>query len=166
MSKAGDFLRDHAKHRRFISRRAHATAEAMPPRSTYRFLVLLAFLSLLLANIRFLRVESVEDVIPTWAIWLWSVLLILGGTFTLIAPTWEARVTGMLVERAGHTAISTVCLSYGASTVLAIGYPYPSSYLLLLAGLASAFRAIKVHKELVSVRKFMREVLEFKGATA
>lgn len=166
MSRAGDFLRDHARHRRILSRHAHAAAGVMPPRHTYRFLVLLALGSLVLANIRFLGPERVDDVIPTWSILLWSALLVIGSIFTLAATTWHDRVVGMLVERAGHTAISTACLSYGASIILATGTERAPSYLLLVAGLASAFRAIRVHKELRTLRDFMRTISDYKEAVA
>ncbi len=165
MSRSVDFLRDHARHRRIVSRHAHAIG-VMSPRHTYRILVLMALGSLVVANIRFLGPERVDDVIPTWSIVVWSTLLVIGSIFTLMSSTWHDKVTGMLVERAGHTAISTVCIAYGAAIILATGHERAPSYFLLIAGLGSALRAIKVHKELTTLRKFMREVSVFKEAPA
>lgn len=156
--------KDRARHRRLFSRHAHSVG-VVPARHTYRLLILMALGSLVLADMKFLGPERVDDVIPTWAILVWSALVVLGSVFTFASMWVGDKVLGMLIERTGYTAISTVCLAYGAATMLVVVREHEATFFLIGTGLAAAVRAWFVHRELRTLRKFMAEVVTTQEAS-
>lgn len=87
----------------------------------------------------------------------WALTLMVSGMLCLIAAWWPDRATGLLMERIGMVTVGISCPVYAVVVAQATGWETSivATALTTSAGVASAWRAVHVTRELKLLRMFM-----------
>lgn len=128
-----------------------------PSRHPFQFWALLACVLSGFAHVAgFADHDSAIFLLPTWAVYVWSMSLMAGGLLALVAGWWRDRVTGLLLERVGLAAIAGVTPVYATVLFTAFGMtaivPGTLSYAI---SIAAVWRVIHIHRELVILKRFI-----------
>ena len=84
--------------------------------------------------------ESLEAVLPEWAVLLWGALLIVGSATTLFGMMFQS-VNGVIIEQVGSVMVAVTTLYYSAIAFLTIGDDALQNVGIILAwGLACGWR--------------------------
>lgn len=68
------------------------------------------------------RPGSVEAELAWWIRDLWGYLLLFGGAMAITGISWRDRVTGLILEQIGLTALAGGCVLYSWAVVAATGF--------------------------------------------
>lgn len=104
------------------------------------------------------RPGSLEALLPQWAVYLWAVILLGGGSMAIFSAWWHDRTIGMLVERIAHFSIGLGTFVYGIGLIAVFGIDRFSP-LAFGISLAAMWRVRHVTRELTKLRQFMAEVI-------
>ncbi len=102
--------------------------------------------------------NSVNASLPTALLFVWAIVLTVGGAFVVAAAVVKPH-PALYLEFAEHPSLSLMCGVYAASILMLAGAraAVPAA-LTLAAALAFAVRAVQVTRTLVAVRRELRRL--------
>jgi len=131
---------------------------AIPPsRHPFQLWVLGALLLSGLANFLTPGSEVLQEGLNPVAHKSWALIVTVSAVLALISAWWPDRITGLLLERTGLSAMGLVCPLYAAIVVLQSGFGVgvPGITLTAFLGFACIIRAVHVQRELNILRHFV-----------
>lgn len=103
---------------------------------------------------------SVAALLPTWVLWVWYLLLIVGGSIGIVGAFWPRRriYTGLQLERAAMIFLAAGTCMYMMAMIAAAGARAigAAGFMCAWAG-ACVWRALQTHADLRALAAFSQE---------
>lgn len=103
---------------------------------------------------------SVSSLLPTWVLWVWYLLLTVGGTIGIVGAWWPRTrlYTGLQLERASMLFLASGTGMYMIAMIGTAGTRATGAAGFLAAwGFACLWRAWQIHDDLMTVAKLYHD---------
>lgn len=103
---------------------------------------------------------SIAALLPTWVLWIWYLLLTVGGSIGVVGSFWPRRnlYTGLQLERASMIFLATGTCMYMMAMIGAAGARATGAAGFLAAwGAACVWRALQINGDIQTLAKLSRD---------